>query len=116
MKQLSDEELIAVIYNDLSERTPYEDESAFCKSNYFIGIGYQEDKSKIEGVQKWGEWDITSIAKPDVTEYGIPSSEIFIGVDWGFCQHGECCNCGFEVSSNMKHGICQICNEKVYMS
>lgn len=57
-------------------------------------------------------WEIQAVAYRDPALWPADN----LGPDWGFCEFGQCQECGTAVRSNVKEGICPVCGAKVRMT
>lgn len=110
LRALPDEELLTVLQEVFEGRQPYPLEAAWHRSRFFLGIAGSQRESDEGKPERWAAWEIRAAAYVARDEY--PEGN---GPDWGFCQHGTCPDCGTEVSSNVKLGICPICGAAVGM-
>jgi hypothetical protein len=108
LARLPDEALLDVLRRLFAQRRPNPEEDSYCRNRFFLGTASQMLDD--DGVN-WGPWQLETVAYPDLTVYGGG-----LGPDWGFCQSGQCQACGTEVRSNVKQGICPICESDVYMT
>lgn len=111
---LRDEELIYVLQNVFAHKTPNAEEAEFNRNKYFLGTAssIMEDEQDDPAMPKWGPWQIEAVGYIDRDQY--PGDDL--GPDYGFCQFGTCSNCRTHVRSNVKHAICPICDNKVYLT
>jgi hypothetical protein len=109
--RLSDEQLIAVLQEIFSSRRPNPEEDDFNQNRYFFGTSSRILESQEGEPVEWGPYTIEAVAYIDRTHY--PEGT---GPDHGFCQFGDCSECGIKVRSNVKHGICPICSARVSMT
>jgi len=104
---LPDEHLLDVLRRVFAQRRPNPEEDSYNHNRFFLG----EAKQMLDddGVT-WRPWEIGAIAYPDRdTCDGL-------GPDWGFCQFGACQSCGTSVRSNVKVGVCPVCERSVGMT
>jgi hypothetical protein len=113
LSHCSDAEMRAVLQAVFQVRTPNPEEAHFNRNCYFLGAESSTLEDAEEGEpERWDPYRIEAIAYVDEEIYGVGR----VGIDWGFCQFGECEQCGVSVRSDLKFGICPICNGKVGMS
>lgn len=111
LRQLPDEELVAVLQGVFADRQPCPEEAAFCRNSFFLGIAFSDLESADREPKRWGAWDVEAVAYPDPTVYRGS-----LGPNWGLCQSGTCGSCGVNVRSNVKQGLCPICKAAVSMT
>lgn len=109
--------MIAVLRDVFLRRQPAPEESTYCRNRFFLGTAWSqlESNETAESIKDservWEPWTINAVAYPDPAEYSDG-----LGPDWGLCQEGTCGDCGNIVRSNVKKGLCSICDNKVYMT
>jgi hypothetical protein len=116
LRDLPDEELATVFHLAVADRklTEY---PWLRGQHYVMALAYQADESDDEATERWGQWQLAMITRPDPDHYSRAiSGELILGEDLGFCQEGTCIECGADCCSNLKHGICPICGAKVFMT
>jgi hypothetical protein len=111
LSELPVEELVAVLRKVFETRQPMPEEASFCRNRFFLGIAWSELLSDRGEPETWAPWRVEAVAYPDPSEYGES-----LGPDYGLCQEGTCATCSVAVRSNVKHGLCPVCNSSVYMS
>ncbi len=112
---LPDEDLLAVLQAVFKVKRPNPEEDAYNQNCYFLGSASRLLASEEGEPERWEPWEIEAVAYIDRAAY----PNILLddnGPDYGFCQGGTCQSCGMTVRSNVKHGICPICGNKVYMT
>lgn len=106
---LPDEQLLTVLQEVFKTKRPNPEEDEYSRNRFFLGTA----DSLLDDATPpaWGPWSIMAVAYPDrdVLAEGF-------GPDWGFCQSGTCGECGTNVRSNEKRGVCPICFNNVYMT
>jgi hypothetical protein len=113
LKQAPDEQILDILEEVFKNRRPNPEEDEHIRNKYFLGTA----SSTLSDAGEWEPWDIDAVAYPDREAYDLGATlGQGVGPDWGFCQSGTCLSCGISVRSNLKHGICPVCNEKVYMT
>ncbi len=111
---LQDDAFLEVLRLVFSKRIPYPEESAWHNSCYFLGIASNllEDESDGEGGPvAWSGWSMSAAAYPDLSKY-----ESWQGPEDGFAEGGQCQSCSVIVRGIVKHGICPVCGDDVYMT
>ncbi|MEW4571149.1 hypothetical protein AB1L88_25035 [Tautonia sp. JC769] len=111
LRRLPVEELVAVLRDVFEARCPFPEESAFCRSRFFLGVASSDLESDGGEPERWGPWRIEAVASPDPSHYGGS-----LGPGWGLCQSGGCGACGVGARSNVKNGICAVCGAAVFMT
>lgn len=110
--QCSNPELREILFAVFQTRRPNPEEDKYNKNRFFLGTASSLVKMD-EGEPGHSEpWKIEAVAYVDKEEYG----KNVLGIDWGLCQFGECQSCGVAVRSNLKYGVCPVCDNKVFMS
>ncbi|WP_373541332.1 hypothetical protein [Chamaesiphon sp.] len=110
LSALSDEELREVLFEVFQIKRPNPEEDKYNHNRFFLGTASILDESNPEQPERWGKPHLHVVA--DIDRSVSPSS---LGPSWGFCQFGTC-ECGVNVRSNYKQGICPICSAKVSMT
>jgi hypothetical protein len=111
LSNLPVERLVAVFRQVLAVKVPAPEEAAFCRSRFYLGAAWSSFESDDGASQRWGSWELDAVAYVDSREYGDE-----FGPNDGLCQEGSCQSCGTRVRSNVKHGICPICEGPAYMT
>ncbi|WP_223257383.1 hypothetical protein [Phormidesmis priestleyi] len=112
LSRCSDRELRDILFAVFQVRRPNPEEDEYNKNCFFLGTASSLLENGKGEPKHWGAYKIEAIAHVDREECG----ENVPAIDWGFCQFGECQQCGIAVRSNLKHGVCPLCGSKVYMS
>lgn len=112
LSQCSSPELREILFAVFQTRRPNPEEDKYNKNCFFLGTASSLLKTDEVELEHSRSWQIEAVAYVDKEEYG----EDVTGRDWGFCNFGECQSCGMAVRSNLKHGVCPICDSKVFMS
>ncbi len=109
--QLPIEELVAVLQGVFAARQPAPEEASYCRNRFFLGTAWSYRTSDDGQPEKWEPWSTDLVAYPDSSSWGDS-----LGPDWGLCQEGTCGSCGNVVRSNVKQGLCPLCQTPVFMT
>jgi hypothetical protein len=111
LNTLPDERLVAILRRVFAVKQPASQEAAYCRNRFYLGTAWSDLESGESEPQRWGPWELEAVAYVDAFEQGDD-----LGPDYGLCQSGSCLACGTRVRSNVKHGLCPICDGQVYMT
>jgi rubrerythrin len=115
LRTIPDEDLLAILQAVFEVKRPNPEEDAYNQNCYFLGTASRLLASLEGESEHWKPWKIEAVAYIDHEAYPNTSSGNN-GPYYGFCEGGACQNCGMAMRSNVKHGICPICGNKVYMT
>lgn len=114
LKELPDEELLAVLQRVFAGRILTGTEVPIVESHFFLGNATRLYENTPDGGQAWEPWEIHAIAYPDQAAYDEDPD--WAGFDYGFCEWAICSTCETQLRCNLKRGICPICSSKVYLT